>query len=237
MVPLYSLKNLGHTYGSRIVLDIERLDLHAGTIYTLTGPNGAGKSTLLQILAFLLPPTCGDVVFRGAPVVWSNGALRKLRQKVTLLHQSPFLFGTSVFANVAYGLRIRGGGQSTVQREVEEILNRVGLAGFQGRSARELSGGESQRVAMARALALRPAVLLLDEPLANVDVESAAILDRLIRSLPQRGTTVIMTSHDPEHAARLGSRTLRLEEGRLVERKNLLRGEAPLRSIHITSGE
>ena len=121
--------------------------------------------------------------------------------------------------------------------EVEEILNRVGLAGFQGRSARELSGGESQRVAMARALALRPAVLLLDEPLANLDVESAAILDRLIRSLPQRGTTVIMTSHDPEHAARLGSRTLRLEEGRLVERKNLLRGEAPLRSIHITSGE
>lgn len=216
MPDLYTLHALTRHYGTRNVLDLEELSLKAGRIYTLTGANGAGKSTLLQILAFLLPPTSGAIAFRGEPVAWSNGGLQRLRKEVTLLHQSPYLFASSVAANIAFGLRARGIEGDRMRRRIAKALDMVGLAGFEGRRARELSGGETQRVAMARALALEPAVLLLDEPLANIDRESAIILDRLIPSLPAAGTTVILTSHDPQHADRLGSETIRLEAGRLV---------------------
>jgi tungstate transport system ATP-binding protein len=216
MPNLYTLRALTRTYGTRTVLDVEELSLEAGRIYTLTGANGAGKSTLLQVLAFLLPPTSGEIFFHGEPVAWSRGGLRRLRKEVTLLHQSPYLFSSSVFSNIAFGLRARGIDGGALRRRVSKALDTVGLAGFETRKARELSGGETQRVAMARALALEPAVLLLDEPLANIDRESAAILDRLIPSLPERGTTVILTTHDPLHADRIGSQTIHLEAGRLA---------------------
>lgn len=216
MSPLYALRGVGRKYGNQPVLAIDTLDLQAGRIYTMTGANGAGKTTLLQILAFLQPPGSGEILFRGAPVAWSKGALRRLRQEVTLLQQSPYLFATSVFTNVAFGLRARGIGGERLDQAVAEALEKVGLAGFQERRARVLSGGEAQRVAMARALALRPAVLLLDEPLANVDRESSAILVELIRSLPENGTTVIMTTHDPHHSFLLGSHTIHLEAGRIA---------------------
>jgi tungstate transport system ATP-binding protein len=214
--PLYTLRRLTKSHGARTVLAVEHLALEAGRLYTLTGANGAGKSTLLQILAFLSPPSGGELLFRGEPAAWKNGALRRLRREVTLLHQAPYLFATSVLANVAFGLKVRGVRGEEQRRWVEEALELVGLAGFGARRARELSGGEAQRVAMARALALRPAVLLLDEPLANVDRESAAILERVIASLPEAGTTVVLTTHDPLHPDRLGSETIRLEAGRLA---------------------
>jgi tungstate transport system ATP-binding protein len=214
MADLYSLRGVGRNYGNRSVLEIEELNLRTGGIFILTGANGAGKSTLLQILAFLLPPSFGEILFRGEPVAWSRGPLRRLRREVTLLQQSPYLFATSVFENVAFGLRARGVAGEKLHQGVSEVLDLVGLDGFQGRSARELSGGEVQRVAMARALALQPGVLLLDEPLANIDRETAVVLEQLIRSLPGRGTTVIMTTHDPQHSSRLGSQTIHLEAGR-----------------------
>jgi tungstate transport system ATP-binding protein len=216
MTPLYDLRGITRCHGARTVLAVEHLALEVGRLYTLTGANGAGKSTLLQILAFLTSPAGGELRFRGEPVVWGSGALRRLRQEATLLHQAPYLFGTSVFANVAFGLKTRGIRGEAQRRQVEEALDQVGLAGFGPRRARELSGGEAQRVAMARALALRPAVLLLDEPFANVDRQSAAILEGVIGSLPAAGTTVILTTHDPLHPDRLGSETIHLEAGRLA---------------------
>lgn len=217
MSDLYTLRALTRRHGNRTILAVEELSLKAGRIYTLTGPNGAGKSTLLQILAFLLPPSGGEILYRGEPVAGSNGALRRLRREVTLLHQAPYLFASTVFSNIAFGLKARGIAGADMRKRVAQALELVGLAGFEGRKARELSGGEAQRVAMARALALRPAVLLLDEPLANVDRESAVILDRLIPTLPDAGTTVILTTHDPEHPDRLGGETIHLVAGRLVE--------------------
>ncbi|WP_429884821.1 energy-coupling factor ABC transporter ATP-binding protein [Geoalkalibacter halelectricus] len=215
MAPLYGLRHIRLRYGERTVLEIEDLTLENGRLFTLTGANGAGKSTLLQILAFLLPPSCGEILFQGAPVDWGWTALHRLRQKVTLVHQVPYLFKTTVFANLAFGLRIRGVRGARLHREVSRALDLVGLGGFEDRRATELSGGETQRVAMARALALKPAVLLLDEPLANVDAQTAAVLEALIQSLPQQGTTVILSTHNPQHSRRLGSTALHLEAGKL----------------------
>lgn len=217
MDTLYRLRNIRKSYGQRTVLDIKDLVLHAGKLYTVTGANGSGKSSLLSILAFLVPPTAGELFYGGVPVRWNNAALLALRREVTLLHQSPYLFNGSVFSNVAYALKLRGIRGDEQHRRVEEALEHVGLPGFGHRKARELSGGEAQRVAMARALALRPRVLLLDEPLANVDRPTSDFLESLVASLPDQGTTVIMITHDPEHPDRLGGERIHLVAGELAE--------------------
>jgi len=213
---MYRLRGIRMRYGTRTVLAIDDLSIAAGRLYTLAGPNGAGKSTLLAILAFLSPPTEGEVYYAGARVDWARGSVRDRRLKVTLLHQSPYLFGGTVRANVAFGLKARGIAGDAQRRSVARALEAVGLGEFGDRKARELSGGEAQRVAMARALALEPEVLLLDEPLANIDRETAALLESVIASLPARGTTVVMTTHDPDHPARLNGASIVLEGGRVV---------------------
>ncbi len=215
MAILYQINSIRKSYGNRVALAIDELTILAGRCYTLTGANGAGKSTLLQILAFLSPPSTGDLRFCGEPVSWENGPLLRLRRQVTLLHQAPYLFNTSVYANVAFGLRARGITGPEQHRLVNEALEAVELSGFQKRRARELSGGEVQRVAMARALALGPKVMLLDEPLANVDRKSAELLEEVIISLPARGTSVILTTHDSEHWQQFGSDRIHLVAGRL----------------------
>ena len=216
MKTIYRLHSIRKEYGSTTVLDIEDLTIFEGCLYTLIGANGSGKSTLLNILAFLLPPTAGEIYYDGERVDWSRGSVEEKRKKVTLLHQSPYLFGGTVFANVAFGLKARGIPGEEQQRLVEKALDVVGLRGFGERKARELSGGEAQRVAMARALALSPEVLLLDEPLANIDRETAELLEAVIASLPSQGTTVVMTTHDPDHPNRLDGASILLEGGRVV---------------------
>jgi tungstate transport system ATP-binding protein len=138
------------------------------------------------------------------------------RRKVTLLHQSPYLFSGSVHDNVALGLKIRGIRGKEQRRIVDGALDGVGLQGFRDRKARELSGGEVQRVAMARALALEPEVLLLDEPLANIDRETTGLLETVIASLPARGTTIVLITHDPEQTDRLNGESILLEGGKVV---------------------
>jgi tungstate transport system ATP-binding protein len=182
----------------------------------LTGANGAGKSTLLNLLAFLVPPTSGEILYAGERVEWKNGSAETLRRKVTLLHQSPYLFGGTVHDNVAFGLAARGIRGEERRRIVGRALSAVSLQEFGDRKARELSGGETQRVAMARALALSPEVLLLDEPLANIDRETSMLLETVIASLPARGTTVILVTHDPDHRKRLNGEMIVLEKGRIV---------------------
>jgi tungstate transport system ATP-binding protein len=213
---MYRLQSIRKRYGSNVALDVEELTIAEGRLYTLTGANGAGKSTLLGILAFLAPPTSGEIFYAGVRVDWNHGSVEEYRRKVTLLHQSPYLFGGSVHDNVAFGLKVRGIPGEERRRIVDRALERVGLQGFRDRKTRELSGGEAQRVAMARALALEPEVLLLDEPLANIDRETAGLLESVIASLPARGTTVVMTTHDPDHPGRLNGESIHLEGGRHV---------------------
>jgi tungstate transport system ATP-binding protein len=213
---LYSLNSIRKCYGSNVVLDIDGLTIVASRLYTLIGANGAGKSTLLNILAFLSPPTAGEIFYAGKRIDWNHGSVEGPRRKVTLLHQSPYLFEGTVHANVAFGLKARGIPGEERRRTVEKALGIVGLQGFGERKARELSGGETQRVAMARALALKPEVLLLDEPLANIDRETTGLLETVIASLPAQGTTVVMTTHNPDHPGRLNGETIFLEGGRVV---------------------
>ena len=213
---MYRLDSIRKCYGSNVALDIEELTIGEGRLYALIGANGAGKSTLLNILAFLSLPTTGEIFYDGKRVDWNHGPMEEHRRKVTLLHQSPYLFEGTVHANMAFGLKARGIPGEERQPIVEKALDIVGLQGFGDRKARELSGGETQRVAMARALALNPEVLLLDEPLANIDRETTGLLETVIASLPARGTTVVMTTHDPDHPDRLNGESICLEGGRVA---------------------
>jgi tungstate transport system ATP-binding protein len=213
---LYACAGIEQRFGSKLALHVPELVLESGRVYTLAGPNGSGKSTLLALLAFLARPSAGEIRFEGAAVRWSRAPLLELRRKATLVHQFPYLFAGTVEENLAIGLRQRGVPAERAREKAAEALERVELAGLARRDAKALSGGEAQRIAVARALLLEPRVLLLDEPFANVDRRSAAVIEALVAARRADGGTVVLSSHDPEHARRLGSETLYLREGRVL---------------------
>ena len=213
------LENILLRQGPTFRLEIEYLGFKKGTLYCLTGPNGAGKTTLLRLLAMLTPPERGGLRLEGKRVPFHGGAVNaSWRKDVTLVQQSPYLFDRSVHENLAFGLNLRGVGNGEQKLRIDEALKRVGLAGFAGRPARELSGGEIQRVALARAIVLRPRILLLDEPLANIDVQHLDLFEKLLIELcDEKGVTIIMSTHDPGQPQRLNSSVIALEGGRLTE--------------------
>ena len=215
MITQFTLKSIKKSYEGKFALELQELTILPGRIYVLTGPNGSGKSTLLSILAFLARPERGEVTFAGVRIAWSRKELGLLRRKVTLLHQSPYLFSGTVFDNVAFGLKTRGISGEELRRSVVDSLVLVGLKNFENRSVTQLSGGEARRVALARALALKPEILLLDEPMAHVDRESAEVIERLIASLPARGTTIVMSTHDLHQNERLNGELIQLSRGGL----------------------
>jgi tungstate transport system ATP-binding protein len=216
MKPLVEVTALSKHYGKTVALELNRLIIQEGGLYLLTGPNGSGKSTLLNILALLIRPNSGEIRFAGETVQWKSSSLTRMRRQVTLLHQSPYLFRGTVYDNIAFGLALRGIRGARAAEAVAAALAIVRLEGFEHRKSNELSGGEAQRVAMARALALKPSLLLLDEPLANVDRESARVLEQVITALPAKGTTVIMSTHDVDSQKRLPCRVIRLEDGQIA---------------------
>lgn len=221
--PLFCLDSLRFAYNADPVLDIVDLEIRSGGITVLIGPNGSGKTTLLKLLNGLLPVSSGGILYRGQPL--NSQTIAELRSESVLVHQDPYLFDGSVYGNVSYGLKVRRIPSEQVHQAVAEALRMVGLGGFEHRKARRLSGGERQRVAIARALVLDPKVLLLDEPTANVDVETIELLERLILHLNEGGTTVIVSTHHPAFAYRLGTRLVLMEEGRLVAgRENVFKG-------------
>ncbi len=213
MNPLLSLSGVAFQRGE-FVLQIDRLDLQAGKIYLLEGGNGAGKSTLLQVLALLLPPAAGVIRFAGESVA-EEAQRQRLRRQITLVEQNPYLFDTSVYRNLAFGLRLREVPGELQDRRIRQALERVGLDGFEGRSARALSGGETRRVALARAMVLRPQLLLLDEPTAGLDREILPVFEDCLAALPAQGTTVVVASHDGDQSRRLAGHVLTLDRGSL----------------------
>ncbi|NIQ98432.1 MAG: ABC transporter ATP-binding protein [Desulfuromonadales bacterium] len=223
MKPIFSLSGIEKRYGSRTALCIERLQLVAGRLYCLTGPNGAGKSTLLSLLALLESPCRGKLAIDGRPLPDRGASRRQLQRQITLVHQSPFLLSGSVGRNIRYGLKLRGLNRREQNRRLLWALQTVGLAGFAHRRARALSGGEQRRVALARALALKPKILLLDEPMTGLDSRSSANLERILDNLRRQGLTIILSTHDDTLAARLAGDEIRLRDGRLV-------GETPANS-------
>ena len=216
MTPILSLHSIEKRYKSHLALQLEELHFEPQHIYSLVGPNGCGKSTLLQIVALLLKPTCGEIIFNGEKVVWKKQALQRLRQDITLVHQSPYLFSSSVRHNIAFGLKMRGVHTKEQRHMIREALEMVGLKGFARRNARELSGGERQLVALARALVLHPRVLLLDEPTSNMDRASIETFDRLLPLLAEQGITIIQATHSLGHLERLSGTTIPMENGSLA---------------------
>lgn len=209
----FELRNLEVQYAKNVALHVDSLDIEDGSLHVLVGPNGSGKSTLLNTLAFLQAPSRGTLSFDGRFVDWSNRSLRTLRRRVTLLHQNAYLFSGTVASNVAFGPKMRGACVRDVKLRVQQSLSLVGLEGHEARNARHLSGGEARRVALARALACEPEVLLLDEPLAHLDHLSCCIVTRLMKELAASGITIVVSTHDSHLAAELDGRTIRLLEG------------------------
>lgn len=221
---LYNFSKIKKIYGSRIVLDLGELVIQAEKIYTLIGPNGAGKTTLLNILAFLENPSEGQIAFRGTNVPFTDKVMRQLRQRVVLVDQYPILFTGSVWKNIEFGLKIRRIPKERRREIVEEVLEMVGMQDFHDADAHKLSGGETKRVALARALAIKPEVLLCDEPTANVDVENQEIiLNILERCNREDKLSLIFATHYFSQAQRLADQTIILQNGRLsgVTRDNL----------------
>jgi len=208
------IQDLCMDYGDRRVLDIPELEFEMGEICHLTGRNGAGKTTLLRILAGLQAPSRGRFGLDAAPTPWAQMVTR-LRRQVVYLHQQPFMFDASVRDNLSYGLRVTGVRNGRRKRLTDQALEWVGLAPLADRHARTLSGGERQWVALARAWVLRPRVLLLDEPTANMDTESREQTAFLLRRLQNENICLVITNHDPTALAALATRRLHLEDAHL----------------------
>ena len=179
------------SYAGQVVLDIPRLALEAGRITGVVGPNGSGKTTLLQIAALLLRPDAGHVR------IWDKAARcgdRHLRETVVMVMHPGLMFRGTVGSNVLYGLRARGVSRKEAARRAAAALEAVGMSGFARRGPVGLSAGERQRVNLARAIALKPEALLLDEPTANVDTTCVQVVQRVLAELRGEGATIVHTS-------------------------------------------
>ncbi len=186
-----------------------------GRTYAFLGPNGSGKSTLFRILALLEKADAGQVNYldNGAAL----GQNLELRRRLTLVLPRPGIFNTTVFNNVAYGLKIRGVKSGELEARVTEILARVGLGHKGGQRALDLSSGETKRLGLARAMVLAPEILFLDEPTANIDPRNAEIIEDIILRMKAGGeASILMITHDPAQADRLGDELLYLKDGRLL---------------------
>jgi tungstate transport system ATP-binding protein len=203
------LEDVGYTLRGRALLAGVSLTIPAGSRSLLLGPNGAGKTLLLRLLHGLVAPTTGRILWGGDP--------RRVRAAQAMVFQRVPLLRRSVAANVRYALAARGVPRARRRAICGEVLERTGLAALARRPARALSGGEQRRVAIARAWAVAPEVLLLDEPTANLDPAAVRVVEALIGSIHASGTKVVMATHDLAQARRLADDVAFLHRGRCLE--------------------
>jgi tungstate transport system ATP-binding protein len=215
--PILEAKNIEVRRGGTIVLNVPSLFIGGGEILSLIGPNGAGKTTLLQTLSYLIKPSQGKIYFKGEELN-STRPVFEYRRKFAMVFQEPLLFDTTVFGNVASGLRIRGMKGMEMRSRVTEQLDRLGISHLSHRSAKTLSGGEAQRTSLARAFAIQPEILLLDEPFASLDPPTReSLMEDLEHILQQTQTTAIFATHDRLEALRLSNRIAVMNEGKILQ--------------------
>jgi len=209
------LDNVTKMYRKIIALNGVSLKIPQGAVFTLMGPNGSGKTTLLKILACVEKPTKGKVYFDGKLV--EEKSMPEFRLKSTMVFQKTVLFNATAYENIAYGLKLRDLSKKEINERVRNVLKLVKLEGYEKRPAKKLSGGEQQRVSLARALALRTELLLLDEPMANLDQRNASIIEAVISQIRQEtNTTIILATHDMFQVETLSEKVALINNGKLV---------------------
>jgi tungstate transport system ATP-binding protein len=214
MTPLVEIRDLLVKRGEHPALQLDHLAIQNGEVLAVVGPNGAGKSTLLLTLARLLRPERGEIQFNGQPASAESDTV--YRRRIALVMQDPLLFDTFVFDNVASGLRFRGISRDEIRHKVPIWLERLGVGHLAKRRAGQLSGGEAQRVSLARALVLEPQLLLLDEPFSALDPPTRnRLLDDLGALLKETATTTVFVTHDLPEAAQLAGRMAVIIRNRL----------------------
>lgn len=206
-----SINNIKKYYNDKLVLDIEKLEIEKGKITGIIGPNGSGKSTLLHIIAGL------DDEYSGTVSYDQKVTSTKPYDRMTLVSQKPYLFKRKVYANIEYPLKIREFSKDDIKNRVNKVINRLEIEGLKDKKAHLLSGGESQKVSLARALVFEPELLLLDEPTSNIDPESIKVLEReILRFNKETGATVIIVTHNLEQSNRICDNIIYLEKGRVT---------------------
>lgn len=214
MADIYQIEHLQFQYATKVILSLDHLSLRKGKSTALIGANGSGKSTLLKILAFLEVPSQGHIAFNGQSV--SERQLTYYRRRVGFLAQKPFMLRGSVYDNIELALKIQG--KKHRAQKIQQVLEQLGIAHFARQTAKQLSGGEAQKVALARILVLEPEVLLLDEPFSYLDQSSACDLSLFLQHYTQvAGHTLIFSTHDRMQGIALADDVLALSEGRQVQ--------------------
>ena len=215
--PILSGESIQVQRGGKRILDVFSLEIIHGEVLSIIGPNGAGKTTLLQALSQLIRLVKGDIYFQGKKV-GADMAPLDYRRCLAMVFQEALLFDTTVYANVASGLKIRGVKSSEIDAIVNTRLEQFGIGHLRDRSAKTLSGGEAQRTSLARAFAIQPQLLFLDEPFAALDPPTReTLLEDLNRVLRTTGTTAIMATHDQAEALRISDRIAVMNKGRIVQ--------------------
>lgn len=207
------LESVEKEYRSLKALDNVNFEAIGGKIVVTVGVNGAGKTTLLRICAGLEKLGKGKILFNNKPIVD-----KELRQIATLVFQRTAMFSSSVSDNLEFGLKIRKLSSPEIKKRITEALHDVGLMDFEKRRAKKTSGGEMQRIALARAFLLEPKILLLDEPTANLDPHSATIIENAIRKRKSRENIIVVATHNLNQARRLGDEIVHMHGGKIVER-------------------
>ncbi len=215
--PLLEVRDLIVARGGVEVVRVPSFSINENETMALIGPNGSGKSSLLLSIACLLRPTSGHITFRGALLNYESGAT-SYRRKLAMVFQEPLLFDTTVFENVASGLKIRGLPGQEIRELVGASLDHFKIAHLSGRSARKISGGEAQRTSLARAFVTRPEIILLDEPFVALDPPTRqALTEDLELVLRDSGTAAIITTHDQVEALRLADQMVVMQHGCIVQ--------------------
>ena len=212
---IIELKDIFVSFGDEKVLDGLNLDIRDKEFITLLGPSGCGKTTTLRIIAGFLEPDAGEIVFEGKRI---NGVPAYKRQVNTIFQRYALFPHLNVYENIAFGLRVKKLKEKEIKETVTEMLSLVNLEGFEKRSVSTLSGGQQQRVAIARAIANKPKVLLLDEPLAALDLKLRKDMQKELRRIQrQLGITFIFVTHDQEEALTMSDRVVVMDKGKIQQ--------------------
>lgn len=216
MGQIFGIRNLTKEYNGKKVLDIKELILEDGKITGIIGPSGAGKSTLLYILNGLEKATSGEIIFDGKKFTGEPDI--EARRQMSMVFQKPTVFNMSVYDNMAYSLKLRGLPMNEIKSRVHELSKIIGIEDKLRQKAVTLSGGEAQRLTLARAIIFRPKVLLLDEPTANLDPANVAMMEELIlHAKTEYKTSIIVVTHNMFQAKRISERLVFLLNGSIVE--------------------